>query len=82
MREQDPDIRKKLLSRGNDRLMNWFISISNAILENKISMQKQTLKFMNKHRNAIQIIGDVNTSTEDRKKLLLTKGGSGFLGGF
>lgn len=79
--ETDPTNRELILKAGHKKLIKWFTLISNKILSNLIPMPGPSKTFMTKHKQVLQLIANKRTPLKEKNKLILTKGGTGFLGG-
>lgn len=79
--EENSQKREELLQAGLIEMIKWFTLAARIIVQNKIKLPKQTMDFMNRHKDAIQQLADANVDVNTKRRLILTPGGSGFLGG-
>lgn len=73
--------REELLNAGLKELTKWFTLAARIILQHQIKLPKQTQKFMDKHKEDLQLLSDGNVALPAKRKIILKPGGSGFLGG-
>jgi hypothetical protein len=79
--EHNVERREELLNAGLKEMVKWFTLAAKIILQKKIQLPKQTQKFMDRHKEDIQLLSDGNVALPTKRKLILKPGGSGFLGG-
>ena len=80
-RERSPGKRQELVESGLTEMIKWFTLAARLILEKKVALPKQTLAFMDRHRDTLQQLADLNVDLNTKRKLILKPGGGGFLGG-
>ena len=78
---QDPETRRQLLNVGLKEMIRWFTLAARVIVQKKIQLPKQTLTFMQKHRDALEQLANTRVDDNTKRQLILKPGGSGFLGG-
>ena len=80
-KERSPSKRQELVESGLTEMIKWFTLAARLILEKKVTLPKQTLKFMDRHKETLQQLADNQIDMNTKRKLILKPGGGGFLGG-
>ena len=79
--ERNAHRREELLNAGLKELTKWFTLASKIILQHQIKLPKQTQRFMDKHKEDLQLLSSGNVTVPEKRKIILKPGGGGFLGG-
>lgn len=79
--EQNKGTRELLLKAGLKEILKWFSLAARNIIENKIKLPKQTMRFLDKNKNEVKKLADPMIDNETKRKIILKPGGGGFLGG-
>ena len=78
---KDARRRQFLLQEGRKSLLNWFGMGATNMINGSMPMTKPTEKFVKRHFDILRAIADRNTDPEVKRRLILKRGGAGFLGG-
>lgn len=62
-------------------LLKWFSIGAKNLLRGSIPVDKQTQRFIEKHRGDLKTIADKKANEDHRLKAILKRGGAGCLGG-
>ena len=73
--------REALLNAGLKEILKWFSLAAQNIIENRIKLPKQTITYMNKHKDDVAKLANPNIDEQIKRKIILKPGGGGFLGG-
>lgn len=79
--EKDPQKRQEIIVFSRKTLMKWFLIGAKNLLKGTIPVDKQTQRFIEKHRDDLKVIADKKVNEDNRLKAVLKRGGAGFLGG-
>lgn len=79
--EKNPEKRQEIIELSRKTLMKWFLIGANNLLKGSIPVDKQTQRFIEKHREDLKVIADKKANEDNRLKAVLKRGGAGFLGG-
>lgn len=79
--EQDPEKRREIIELGRKTLMKWFLAGAKNSLKGVIPINKQTQRFIDKHREDLSVIANKKVNDDNRIKAILKRGGAGFVGG-
>ena len=80
-KEQDAQKRKGLLNAGMVEMIRWFSLAARKIVEGKMKLPKQTLKFMTKHKDDLRRLASAMIEPNEKRSIILKPGGGGFFGG-
>ena len=80
-REKSPTKRREMVESGLTEIIKWFTLAAQLILEKKVNVPKQTLNFMERHKETLNQIADQQVDMATKRQLILKPGGGGFLGG-
>ncbi len=69
--EHNVERREELLNAGLKEMVKWFTLAAKIILQKKIQLPKQTQKFMDRHKEDIQLLSDGNVALPTKRKLIL-----------
>ena len=67
--ERNAHRREELLNAGLKELTKWFTLGSKIILQHQIKLPKQTQRFMDKHKEDLQLLSDGNVALPAKQKL-------------
>ena len=62
-------------------LIEWFSFAARQILEGKVALTRQTTKLLSKYRKQLKILAHPNVDRVTKRRIILTSGGGGYLGG-
>lgn len=79
--ERDPQKRQEIIELSRKTLLKWFLIGAKNLLRGSIPVDKQTQRFIEKHREDLKTIADKKANEDNRLKAILKRGGAGFLGG-
>lgn len=79
--ERDPQKRQEIIELSRKTLLKWFLIRAKNLLRGSIPVDKQTQRFIEKHREDLKTIADKKANEDHRLKAILKRGGAGFLGG-
>lgn len=79
--ERDPQKRQEIIELSRKTLLKWFLIGAKNLLGGSIPVDKQTQRFIEKHREDLKTIADKKANEDNRLKAILKRGGAGFLGG-
>lgn len=79
--EKDPEKRQEIIELSRKTLLKWFLIGAKNLLKGTIPIDKQTQRFIDKHREDLSVIADKHVNDDNRLKAILKRGGAGFLGG-
>lgn len=79
--ERDPEKRTEIIELGRKALMKWFLAGAKNLLKGVIPINKQTQRFIDKHREDLSVIANKKVNDDNRIKAILKRGGAGFVGG-
>uniref|UniRef100_K1QA51 Uncharacterized protein n=1 Tax=Magallana gigas TaxID=29159 RepID=K1QA51_MAGGI len=79
--EKDPQKRQDIIELSRKTLMKWFLIEAKNLLKGTIPVDKQTQWFIEKHQDDLKVIADKKVNEDNRLKVVLKRGGAGFLGG-
>ncbi|MCG8079174.1 MAG: hypothetical protein JAY75_23485 [Candidatus Thiodiazotropha taylori] len=80
-REPNTVKRKLLLNAGLLEMIKWFSLAAKKIIEGKMKLPKQTMKFMEKHKDDLRKLTSPIVNSDVKRNIILKPGGGGFLGG-
>lgn len=61
--------------------MKWFLIGAKNLLKGTIPIDKQTQKFIERHKEEFKVIGNKQANEKARIQAILKRGGAGFLEG-
>lgn len=61
--------------------MKWFLVRAKNLLKGTIPIDKQTQRFIDKHREDLSVIANKKVNEDNRSKAILKRDGAGFFGG-
>lgn len=79
--ERDREKRTEIIELGRKALMKWFLAGAKHLLKGVIPINKQTQRFIDKHRDDLSVIANKKVNDDNRIKAILKRGGAGFVGG-
>ena len=79
--EQDEATREGILQAGFKKFIKWFSMAANIIRSKKVKLPKQTQAFMDRHKHDLTMLGSKTINDNEKRSIILKRGGSGFLGG-
>lgn len=79
--ERNPQKRQEIIELSRKTLLKWFLIGAKNLLGGSIPIDKQTQRFIEKHREDLKTIADKKANEDNRLKAILKRGGAGFLGG-
>lgn len=78
--EKDPQKRQEIIELSRKTLLKWFLIRAKNLLKGSIPVDKQTQRFIEKHRDDLKTIADKKFNKDNGLKAIL-KRGAVFLGG-
>lgn len=79
--EKDPQKRQEIIEWSRKTLLKWFLIRAKNLLKGSIPVDKQTQRFIEKHRDDLKTIADKKFNKDNGLKAILKRGGAVFLGG-
>lgn len=79
--EKDPQKRQEIIELSRKTLLKWFLIRAKNLLKGSIPVDKQTQRFIEKHRDDLKTIADKKFNKDNGLKAILKRGGDVFLGG-
>ena len=80
-REHDTQKRQHLLNAGLVEMIKWFSLAARKILEGKITLPKQTQKFMDRHKDDVKKLASAMVDPGIKRSIILKPGGGGYFSG-
>ena len=69
-----------ITSKSRD-LIEWFSFAARQILEGKVGLTRQTTKLLSKYRKQLKKLAHPNVDRVTKRRIILSSGGGGYLGG-
>lgn len=73
--------RQELVDLGRRALLKWFSMGARNMINGSIPMTKPTLSYVKRNFENLNKLADRHSSAEEKREIILKRGGAGFLGG-
>ena len=80
-REKDGNKRQDLVDLGRQALLKWFSMGARNMINGSLPLTKPTQNYVKRNFQLLKTLADKHTSADEKRQIILRRGGAGFLGG-